>query len=93
MVDKNAAGIRLEYLAKVVNSMLADRELEAVLGAPIGKHIVLIVEDGHFKFHTLAPNEELGKKYTKEQEAEAAMIVQRILLQNYPGQGDLPGVR
>jgi hypothetical protein len=87
------AGIRLDYLVKMMKAVLEDKELESILGAPIEKHIALVVEDGRFQFNVLTPFGEQEKPFTDEEKARAREIVGRIIKSNYPGTEGLPEVR
>ncbi|MFH1836433.1 MAG: hypothetical protein ABH851_09620 [Methanobacteriota archaeon] len=86
-------GIRLDYLMDIVNAITSDGELESILGSPLAKHIVLMVEEGEFRFRTLLPFDEPDKKYTKEVEKKAATIVQRLIKMHYPGAENMPEVK
>ncbi|MFC2162350.1 hypothetical protein ACFLRF_01595 [Candidatus Altiarchaeota archaeon] len=87
------AGIRLDYLANIINSILTDDELEGLLGAPLATHIALVVEDGRFQFNVLTPFGEDEKELSEEDKSKAMSIVERIIKSNFPGTEGLPGVR
>ena len=92
-MGRPVAGMRLDYMKRIVDAIAVDKELESVLGAPVDRHVVLLVEGGRFKFNALTPVGEEVKDYTSEQKARAAQIVQNIIKMNYPGNAGLPEVK
>jgi hypothetical protein len=92
-VGKIAAGIRLDYLLNIGNAIAKSKELEAILGSPVEKHVCVVVEDGRFRFKSLTPTGETKKDYTLQQQAQAAAIVEKLIRAHRPGHEDLPGVR
>jgi len=87
------AGIRLDYLSRIIDAIKSDKELESILGSPTDRHVVLIVEGGRFRFNALSPFGENERQYTEGEKARAAEIVGGIIRAHYPGTENLPGVR
>jgi hypothetical protein len=87
------AGIRLDYLSRIIDAIKSDKELESILGSPVEQHVVLLVEGGHFRFNSLTPFGENERQYTEVDKARAAEIVGGIIRAHYPGTENLPGVR
>jgi len=87
------AGIRLDYLLRITGAILANKELESILGSPLDKHVVLLVKDGRFQFNILTPFGEEKKPLKSEEEARARKIVEDIVKANYPGSEGIPEVR
>ena len=85
------AGIRLDYIRRIINALAENRELEGLLGAPVEKHVVLLVEGGRFKFNALTPYGENQREYSADEKMRAAEIVDAIIKANYPGTESLPG--
>ena len=85
--------MRLDYLKRIIDAIAANRELESILGAPIERHVVVLVENGRFKFNQLTPTGEAKRSYTPPEQARAAEIVQTIIKQHYPGSEGLPEVK
>ena len=88
-----AAGIRLDYLLRIVDALVGSEELKRILGEPVEKHIVLLVEDGRFRFNALTPFGEEEKEFTEEEKARAKAVVEGVVKVNYPGTEGLPEVR
>ncbi len=87
------AGIRLDYLLKIVEGLRGNKELRNILGDPVEKHIVLLVEDGRFKFNSLTPYGGEEKTFAEEDRVRAKEIVESVINANYPGTEGLPEVR
>ena len=91
--DKIQAGIRLDYLLKIVNALLQNRELESILGSPLDKHLVLLVKNNRFQFNQLTPFGEKERRLTPEEEASVRRIVEETIKSNYPGTENVPELK
>ncbi|MBD3389097.1 MAG: hypothetical protein GF416_08420 [Candidatus Altiarchaeales archaeon] len=91
---RHIAGIRLDYLMKIMYDVRSSRELESIVGSPIEKHLVFLVDaDGNFRINALTPHGEPENRLSEEDTARATEIVTGIVKANYPGTENLPEVR
>jgi len=86
-------GIRLDFLSKLLEAIKSNKELESILGSPIERHMVLLVEGGKFRFRRLTPFGEAEKPLTAEELSRASEIVDALVMANKPGSESLPEVR
>ncbi|MCX6694860.1 MAG: hypothetical protein NTU61_00995 [Candidatus Altiarchaeota archaeon] len=91
--DAVQAGIRLDYLLRIVHAILENKELESMLGRPLEKHVALIVRNNRFQFNQLTPFGEKPRQLTQGEEARVREIVEGIIKSNYPGTEDVPELR
>jgi len=87
------AGIRLDHLRHVLNAIAQNKELEAILGSPVERHVAVVVRDGKFRFNQLTPHGEEKKTFTPEDEARVRKIVDKIMHDFRPGMESLPEVK
>ncbi|MFH1789044.1 MAG: hypothetical protein ABH834_06665 [Candidatus Altiarchaeota archaeon] len=93
MAVKQANGMRLDYFMNIVDRILANEELEAIVGTPIEKHVALVVEDNHLRFYAVQPHGEERRELPAGQKARMQEITEEIIKTNFAGSTNLPEIR
>ncbi|MBM3309282.1 MAG: hypothetical protein FJY77_03425 [Candidatus Altiarchaeales archaeon] len=79
MAEGYTSTIRVDVLMQIINKIMANKELEAILGAPLDKHFVVAVRNGRMKFNPIALKGERVRNQTDEQRKRVIAIVEGII--------------
>lgn len=93
MAAKQANGMRLDFFLNIADRIIANSELEAIVGAPVEKHVALVVEDNHLRFYAVQPHGEEKRELTEAEKQRMQAITEEIIKTNFAGSNNLPGVK